>query len=52
MQELNTVYLWGIRIDEPVVTVTDLLVSFFCLLYAWKLHQSGKTEKTFFYFKI
>jgi len=52
MQELNTVYLWGIRIDEPVVTVTDLLVSFFCLLYAWKLHQSGKTEKTFLYFKI
>ena len=52
MQELNTVYLWGIRIDEPVVTVTDLLVSFLCFLYAYKIHQSGKTEKTFLYFKI
>ncbi|MGM0622111.1 MAG: DUF6962 family protein [Bacteroidota bacterium] len=52
MQELNTVYLWGIRIDEPVVTVTDLLVSFLCFLYAYKIHKSGKTEKTFLYFKI
>jgi hypothetical protein len=52
MQEINTVFLWGIRIDEPVVTATDLLVSFLCLIYAYKIHKSGKTEKTFLYFKI
>jgi len=52
MSDINIVYLWGIRIDEPVVTATDLLVSFLCFLYAYKIHKSGKTEKTFLYFKI
>ena len=52
MTDINIVHLWGIRIDEPVVTATDLLVSFLCFLYAYKIHQSGKTEKTFLYFKI
>ena len=52
MDEINIVYLWGIRIDEPVVTATDLLVSFLCFLYAYKIHKSGKSEKTFLYFKI
>jgi len=52
MDDINIVYLWGIRIDEPLVTATDLLVSFLCILYAWKIHKSGKSEKTFLYFKI
>ena len=52
MDDINIVYLWGIRIDEPLVTATDLLVSFLCFLYAYKIHKSGKTEKTFLYFKI
>ncbi|MBN2893328.1 MAG: hypothetical protein JXL97_15760 [Bacteroidales bacterium] len=52
MNEINSVVFWGIRIDEPVVTVTDLLVSVLCFIYAWKIDQSGKKEKTFLYFKI
>jgi hypothetical protein len=52
MHEINTIYLWGIRIDEPIVTLTDLLVSVVCFIYAYKIHKSGKTEKVFIYFKI
>jgi hypothetical protein len=52
MNEINTIYLFGIRIDEPVVTITDLLVSVLCYIYAYKIHKSGKKEKTFLFFKI
>lgn len=52
MNEINTIHLLGIRIDEPIVTLTDLLVSVLCIVYAYRIHQSGKQEKTFLYFKI
>lgn len=52
MDQINTVYLAGIRIDEPIVTLTDLLVSFLCFLFAVKLHRSGKKERVFTYFKF
>jgi hypothetical protein len=52
MNEINTIHLLGIRIDEPIVTITDLLVSALCFIYAYKIHKSGKQEKTFVYFKI
>lgn len=52
MDEINTIYLSGIRIDEPIVTITDLLVSVLCFIFAWKLHKSGKKGKVFLYFKI
>ncbi len=52
MNELNTVYIWGVRIDEPIVTLTDLLVTVVCFIYAYKIHKSGRSEKTFLYFKI
>lgn len=52
MDQINTIYLAGIRIDEPIVTLTDLLVSFLCFLFAYKLHCSGKKEKVFTYFKF
>ncbi|MEX2596771.1 MAG: hypothetical protein WEC59_07560 [Salibacteraceae bacterium] len=39
MGEINTWFLWDIRIDEPIVTVTDLLVSVLCFLFAIKLHR-------------
>ena len=52
MQEIITIHLWGIRIDEPMVTLTDLLVSVLCFIYAYKIHKSGKSEKVFLYFKI
>ena len=52
MNEINTIHLLGIRIDEPVVTLTDLLVSVLCFIYAYKIHKSGKQERTFLFFKI
>jgi len=52
MNEINTIHLLGIRIDEPIVTLTDLLVTVVCLISAYKIHKSGKPEKTFLYFKI
>lgn len=52
MNEINTIHIWGIRIDEPMVTLTDLLVTVLCLIYAYKIHKSGKKEKTFLFFKI
>ena len=52
MNEITTINLFGIRIDEPIVTLTDLLVSVLCFVFAYKIHQSGKNERTFIYFKI
>ena len=52
MNITNTIYIAGIRIDEPIATVTDLLVSFLCLYFSYRLHRSRKKEKTFTYFKI
>lgn len=52
MEEINTIYISGIRIDEPIVTITDLLVSFLCFLFFYRIHKSGKKEKVFLYFKI
>jgi hypothetical protein len=52
MTEINTIYIAGIRIDEPIVTLTDLLVSFLCLYFFYRIQKSGKKEKVFLYFKI
>ena len=52
MNEINTLHVFGIRIDEPVVTITDLVVSVLCFLFSYKIHRSRKREKTFLYFKI
>jgi len=52
MEIINTVYIAGIRIDEPVVTLTDLLVSVLCFVFAYRLYLSEKKERVFLYFKI
>ncbi len=52
MEEVNTIFLSGIRIDEPIVTLTDLLVAVLCFIFAYKLHKKGSKEKVFLYFKI
>ncbi len=52
MNEINTIHILGIRIDEPIVTLTDLLVSALCLLFFYKIHRTGKKEKVFTFFKI
>ncbi|WP_321344642.1 DUF6962 family protein [uncultured Draconibacterium sp.] len=52
MEEINTIYLAGIKIDEPIVTLTDLLVSVLCFVFAYKLHQKQSREKVITYFKL
>lgn len=37
MTEQPSVFPFGIRIDEPVTTATDILVGLTCLICAWKL---------------
>lgn len=51
MEDIIQIELFGIRIDEPMVTLTDLLVSFLCFLYCYKLLKSPKKGKVFTYFK-
>nr|WP_321356556.1 hypothetical protein [uncultured Draconibacterium sp.] len=52
MEEINTIFLFGIKIDEPIVTLTDLLVSVLCFIFAYKIHSNNKSEKVFTYFKL
>jgi len=52
MEEINTIFISGIRIDEPIVTITDLLVSVLCFLFFYRIHKTGKKENVFRYFKI
>ncbi|QIA08314.1 DUF6962 family protein [Draconibacterium halophilum] len=52
MEEINTIFLFGIKIDEPVVTLTDLLVSVLCFIFAYKIHKQNRPEKVFTYFKL
>lgn len=37
-----SIYLWGVRIDEPVTTVTDIVVGLTCLICAYKLYPLYK----------
>lgn len=52
MNEINTISILGLRVDEPIVTITDLLVSVLCFIYAAKIHRWGNKEKIFLYFKL
>jgi hypothetical protein len=49
---VNTIYWQGIRIDEPVVTLTDLVVSAACFYFAWRLYRQGKKGKVHTYFQL
>lgn len=42
--EINTFYLFDIRIDEPIVALTDLVVSALCFLFAHRLHVLPRTN--------
>ncbi len=52
MDQINTLYLAGIRIDEPIATITDLVVSFLCIYFSFHLHRSNRKERTILFFKI
>ena len=49
--EINTIFLGGIRIDEPIVTITDLVISVLSFYYYYKLRNHDSDHLTFFYFK-
>ncbi|WP_340153674.1 hypothetical protein [uncultured Marivirga sp.] len=51
MENIVQIELFGLRIDEPIVTLTDLLVSFLCFLYFYKMSKSNDNRKVFMYFK-
>lgn len=38
-QDIISITIAGIRVDEPIVTITDLLVSVACVIFFWKLHK-------------
>ena len=49
--DIITVYLGNIRIDEPIVTLTDILISVLCFLYAYKLHKQKVDNRSIQLFK-
>lgn len=52
--EKTSIDLFGVRLDEPVTTITDLFVSAVCFYACYKIHHNGRQEKLFtlmkFYF--
>lgn len=51
MDNIISIELFGVRIDEPMVTLTDLLVSFLCFLFFYKMHKNPAQGLVFTYFK-
>lgn len=49
--DIITIYLGGLRIDEPMGTLTDLLVSGLCIIFFFKLHKSGINNRSTTLFK-
>lgn len=49
--DIITIYLGGLRIDEPMGTLTDLLVSALCFIFFFKLHKSGINNRSTTLFK-
>ena len=49
--EINTIFVGGVRIDEPIVTLTDLVISVLSFFYYFKMKNSAQSGRTFFYFK-
>src|ERR1043165_3568967 len=46
-----SIYPFGIRIDEPIATVTDILVSAVCLYAFFKLTQKKLPGRSQWYFR-
>jgi len=51
LEDKITIFIAGIRVDEPVVALTDLFVSALCFLFFYKLHTGGMKERIIFYYK-
>ena len=48
---INVFYLWDLRIEEPIVTITDLLVTVLCAYFFWVFYKSRDKSKTITFFK-
>lgn len=46
-----SIYLLGVRVDEPVTTLTDLLVSAVCFYAFYKLKKAQRPGRTQLYFR-
>jgi hypothetical protein len=46
-----SIYIFGLEIQEPVTTLTDLFVASVCYFAYYKLHHLQKKEKSLIYFK-
>jgi hypothetical protein len=47
-----TIYIFNIRVDEPVTTVTDLIISFICFYSFFRLNQYLVNTKLHKYLKV
>ena len=50
--ELTSIDIFGIRLDEPVTTITDLMVSAVCYLAFYRLHKDRPNTKLNIYMKF
>lgn len=50
--EQPSIYPFGIRFDEPVTTITDLMVSFVCFYAFYKLNKIQVHNKVHFYLRF
>lgn len=50
--EFTSVELLGIRLDEPVTTITDLMVSAVCYYAFWKIHREKPNYRLNIYMKF
>jgi hypothetical protein len=49
--DIITIFIGNLRIDEPMGTLTDLLVSALCIIFFYKLHKSGINNRSTALFK-
>ena len=51
-QEFVVLYIRNLRIEEPVVTFTNLIVSFLCFYYFYQIHSLSRKSQTLVFFKL
>lgn len=51
MNDIISIELFGIRIDEPIVSLTDVVVSVLCFIFFYKLHKRPQQTLIIVYFK-
>lgn len=51
MEQINTINLWGLRIDEPIVALTDIFIAILCIFFYCRINKMNINTKTYIYFK-